>query len=82
MIMFILQWSMTFVAVLGTICNSYRKRSGFVFWIISNIFWIIYDLSKKEYAQAAIFIFNTIMNVIGFFKWRKLEISDKQNIKR
>lgn len=77
MLITIIQWTMTFVAVIGTICNSYRKRSGFIFWIISNIFWIIYDLYKKEYAQAGIFIFNTFMNIVGFFKWKRLEVKEE-----
>ena len=34
------------------------------------MFWIIYNISLKSYAQALLYGFNLIMAVVGFIKWK------------
>ena len=78
-IMTMISWSMTAVGIIGTILNSYQKRSGFIFWLISNVFWIVFNIQNTSYAQAAVYAFNSAMCIIGLYKWKKINDTDKQN---
>ena len=67
----ILTWAMTGITILGTVANSYQKREGFYFWLISNIFWVCYNIYNKMYAQAVVYFFNAAMCIVGLVKWKK-----------
>lgn len=66
----IISWLMTGVTIIGTILNAYQKKVGFVFWLVSNIFWIGVNIHAELYAQTAIYIFNSIMCVVGIRQWK------------
>lgn len=72
----IVSWGMTTLTIIGTIANSFQKRAGFYFWLISNLFWIGYNIYNKMYAQAAVYAFNSLMCVVGLVKWKKTEMRD------
>ena len=63
-------WIMTAIAIIGTILNSFQKRSGFYFWLIGNLFWVIYNYKNEMPAQSALYLFNSIMCIIGLIKWK------------
>ena len=67
----IITWTMTVMSIFGTIANSFQKRFGFYFWLVANIFWVGYNFYNKMYAQAAVYLFNSIMCVVGLYKWKK-----------
>lgn len=69
-----LSYIATTIAIVGTIANSLKKRWGFYIWLISNAFWICYNLYQKQYSQAALYIFNSVTCIIGLIKWK-----DKSN---
>lgn len=69
----IISWIMTGITVIGTVLNSYQKKSGFIFWLISNIFWIGFNIWSESYAQAAVYVFNSCMCIIGIRQWKKHE---------
>lgn len=66
----IISWIATTIAIIGTIANAHQKRFGFWFWLISNVFWVAFNIYNKMYAQAAVYIFNSAMCVVGLVKWK------------
>lgn len=64
-------WLITIVAFAGTVLNAYKKRSGFILWLISNVFWVGYNIHTGVYAQAALFALNSVMCVVGLVQWKK-----------
>jgi hypothetical protein len=69
--MIILTWIITLISIIGTVFNSFQKRVGFYLWLISNVFWICYNIKEGIYAQAALFSFNSIMCIVGLIKWKE-----------
>lgn len=67
----IVSWIATTIAIIGTIANAHQKRFGFWFWLISNVFWVAFNIYNKMYAQAAVYIFNSAMCIVGLIKWKK-----------
>ena len=55
MIWTILSWTMSAVALIGTVINAGKNRYGFVFWIVSNQYMIIRFAFIGEYAQMTLF---------------------------
>lgn len=66
----IISWIATTIAIIGTIANAHQKRFGFWFWLISNVFWVAFNIYNKMYAQAAVYIFNSAMCIVGLVKWK------------
>lgn len=56
--------------LVGTIANAYQRRWGFLVWICTNSFWIIYNLINKEYSQVIVYAINLVVSIIGWFKWK------------
>ena len=66
----------TAASVVGTIANSFKKRWCFIVWGVTNTFWIFYNIIFKNYAQAILYVFNLIMAIVGFIKWRDKPTED------
>lgn len=67
----VIAWSMTAIAIVGTVANSYQKRIGFWFWLLSNIFWVGFNIYNGIYPQAAVYAFNSAMCIVGLREWKK-----------
>lgn len=65
----ILSWLAATLAVIGTVLNVYKKRSGFLIWILTNGFFVVYNYGLKAYAQAALFAVYTGISLWGFIRW-------------
>ena len=52
---------------------NYKKRIGFVIWIISNILWIGVNLRSDEtnWYQIIMFVIYMCLNIQGFLYWGK-----------
>ena len=66
-----MEWMFTFLTLFGTILAVYKKWQCFLIFSVSNIYWFIYDLRLGAYAQAAVFVGFTAVNIIGVRKWVK-----------
>lgn len=66
-------WVITGLSVIGVILNAQKKISGFYFWMVANFSWVIIDLHKGVYAQAALFGFYFIMCFYGVYAWKSKE---------
>ena len=66
-------WIITGLSIIGVILNAQKKISGFYFWIIANLSWVVIDFHKELYSQSVLFLFYSIMCFYGIYKWRKNE---------
>lgn len=64
-------WACTVIALIGTVLNAKRKRSGFLFWIISNGAFSIWNYKIEQNAQALLFFVYLILAIYGYFNWGK-----------
>lgn len=64
-----LAYIVTVITLIGTIGNSFQKKWCFYIWIPTNIFWIIYNIIIKQYAQSIVYLINLITSIIGLNKW-------------
>ena len=63
----------------GNILIMLKKRSGWIAWIIGNILWIITNfLSVINWPMVIMYLVYMIINIIGFFRWKKLDKSQEQ----
>lgn len=66
-----LEWVMSAVALAGTVLNAEKVRAGFWFWLVSNLFWTIYDFQVGAYAQSALFAVYTLLAIRGLIVWKR-----------
>lgn len=71
--MTIVSYVVTVITIIGTVANSFQKWWCFIIWIATNTFWIIYNITIKEYQQAFIYVVNDITSIMGLINWRKKE---------
>ena len=64
-------WGMMLVSVAAVILNIHKLKMCFVLWIITNSWWLIYDLYKGAYSQACLFGVYLGLAIYGLIKWRK-----------
>lgn len=70
MYMEIIHWILAVISIIGVILNIKRKPSGFIFYSVSNIGWVIINIQYKIYAQAFLFCVFTILSIWGWFSWK------------
>lgn len=61
----------TILSIVGNIFIIYQSKIGFMIWIVANTLWIIFALNRKNkhYWMAMLFVFYTILSIIGLLKW-------------
>lgn len=64
------------LSLIGNILVNYKKKLGFIIWIISNVFWIVVNfLGDVNYPQVIMYLVYAGLNVQGYINWsRKKEI--------
>ena len=64
-------WLLAALSLAGTILNVYKRREGFLLWIVANIGWVVVNFSKDIPAQAFLFIVYVATSAWGFVSWGK-----------
>ena len=60
------------VSLMGNIMINYKKRNGFIVWIISNILWIAVNFCQTpNYQQVIMYVVYAIINIEGYIRWKK-----------
>lgn len=60
------------LSLAGNLLINFKKRIGFIVWLLSNILWITVNLlGKPNVSQIIMFIVYIGFNVHGFLNWRK-----------
>lgn len=64
-----ISWVVTGAAVVGTVANAFKKKWCFIVWMITNTFWIFYNIHNNAYSLALLYCVNLIIAVLGLYKW-------------
>ena len=70
----VISYIVTVLTLVGTVANAFQKSWCFYLWIVTNLFWVVYNFTIQQYQQAIIYIVNTIICVIGIVKWKSKKI--------
>ena len=54
------------------------KKSVLLFWLVSNGYFITTNFLTGDYPQTILFVFNSLMAVIGYRLWKKKEAVTKK----
>lgn len=66
-------WIITGISLIGTVVNIYKSSWCFVFWLISNTAWCLWNLHIGQIPLAFQFFVYILLAVYGLIKWRKEE---------
>lgn len=75
MVIHALTWFATIVALAGNIFVIYRKRAGFLLWVISNIFFVANGIAlarqgnTEQLATSFLFAVYTALAIWGYVSW-------------
>ena len=67
----ILTYVMAGITLAGSIFNAKKLRIGFLFWSVTNAYWIYRNIMIGEYAQVAVYVANMCISIYGFICWGK-----------
>jgi len=65
-----LMWFVSIISLVGTIANVYQRRWCFGVWAVTNALWVIYDIHKTAYPQAALMFTYWLLALWGLKKWK------------
>ena len=63
-------WVIVVAGLFATFANAQKKRWCFLVWMPCNAAWVVYDIYKTAYPQAAQMACYFLIAVYGWFKWR------------
>ncbi len=67
--MILTNWIMVALALYGTWLNAKRNRTGFIYWIITNLWFSGFNAYIGNYPIATLFFTYLILAVYGYRKW-------------
>jgi nicotinamide riboside transporter PnuC len=60
------------LAVTGNLLVNFKKRFGFIIWILSNIAWIVVNIiGPTNISQIIMYVIYMGLNIHGFIYWKK-----------
>lgn len=62
-----------FLSITGNLFICFKKRQGFLLWIVANILWISFALTNKHWGMMILFTVYTAMSLFGWWNWGKEE---------
>jgi nicotinamide riboside transporter PnuC len=65
----ILGWILALISIIGVVLNIRKKASGFIFYTIANVGWVVVNLHYEIYAQAFLFLVFTGLSIYGWWNW-------------
>lgn len=68
-------WTLTAVTIFGTYLNSKQLKKGFLVWGLCNLCWLMVDLTRGIYAQAALYVVFIGFNIYGWIQWTNKDSS-------
>lgn len=62
-------WILTAIALVGTVLNVRRRRACFLLWTVTNLGWLVFDLSSRVYSRAILDAVQLVLAVWGWVAW-------------
>ena len=53
--------------------NFMARREGFLFFALSALLWMIYDIRIGAYEQAGVMFVSALTSLIGYYRWARKE---------
>lgn len=78
--MTIISYVVSIITIVGTVANAFQKRWCFWIWLITNAFWIGWNIAVGEYAQSVIYVVNLTTCIIGLFKWKRNKNGNQRKV--
>ncbi len=66
-----LHWYAVLLSLAGCYLNINKIGSGFYFWIVADMYFVVDHLLKKEYHEAVLFSTYALLALYGAYTWRK-----------
>lgn len=62
----------------GNLLVNFKRKTGFIIWSISNIFWIIVNfIGVPNVSQIIMYVIYFGLNIHGFINWKNKEKIEK-----
>lgn len=65
------------IGITGALLVALKNKTGFLFWVVGNLLWIVYGLITKQYFFMTQYVVFWAISVFGFINWRKQELKNK-----
>lgn len=70
-----------FLSLLGNFLIMFKKKSGWLAWILGNVAWIAYNFAGEFNAPMVVmYLVYAVINTIAFVKWLKAERTNNDSI--
>lgn len=66
-----MNWIAVSLSLIGIILNAKKSVLCWAVWIISNIFWLAYEIPKGELPSILLWSAFLLANIYGWYCWRK-----------
>lgn len=76
--MHIIPYLVTFISIIGTVANSYKKSWCFYLWLFTNGFWCVYNVIYQSYAQSILYAVYFVLSIVGIVQWKKGANNEKR----
>jgi len=73
-------WTLTVLALIGTVLNVKQERIGFLFWMVSNMGFTISHTLMQIYPVAVLFLVYFFLAVAGWRSWGKKVQKELQTV--
>jgi len=64
-----LSWFFVGLCIIGSIANICKLWWSFALWSVCNVYLIVHNYLRKEYAQAFLFFVYLIISLYGMISW-------------
>ncbi len=71
MLLHVIGWGLTCIALVGAACNIKKKRVCFFLWAFSNLGWCAIDIIYGIYSQAFLQGIFFCLSLWGIYEWSK-----------
>lgn len=73
LIWYIIEYTAAFLGVLGAILVAFKKRFGYLCWIVNAALWTVFGIACTNYGIAGQFAVFFVISIIGYWYWGKEE---------
>lgn len=64
-------WFGSFMALIGTLLNTWKQQECFIFWLVSNSIMVFQSYSTESWNMVLLFMVYLGLAVYGLYHWRK-----------
>ncbi|AID57994.1 membrane protein, putative [Geotalea daltonii FRC-32] len=65
-----LTWLLVAGSLLGGQLVINKRRTGYLIWVVINVFWVFFYYYQGIYASVFLFTVYSVQALYGFFKWK------------